>query len=110
MTIQIQALASLNRAPSTSGRLVSIALGLLFLPWLTVRRMRKSSEKLGKSLGLSALFLVVLGAALSITGCGGGGSPTVTTTPPVSDSIVVNASSGSVQHSVTVNLTVQKAQ
>jgi len=107
MTIQIQAVASLNHAPATSGRLAPIALGLLFLPWVAVQRMRKSGERLGKSLGLSALFLVVLGAALSITGCGGGSSPKVTLPPPVSDSIVVNATSGSVQHSVTVNLTVQ---
>jgi hypothetical protein len=112
MTIQIQAFANLNRAPATSGRLVSIALGLLFLPWVAVRRMRKTSERLGKSMGLSALFLALLGAALSITGCGGGSSPTVpgTTNQPVADSIVVNATSGSVQHSVTVNLTVQKSQ
>ena len=111
MTIQLQPLTSLNRAPATSGRLASIALGLLLLPWISVRRMRRSGQQLGKSLGLSALLLIVLGAALSVTGCGGSNSPaTSTSTPPVSDSIVVNASSGSVQHSVTVNLTVQKAQ
>jgi phosphotransferase system HPr-like phosphotransfer protein len=105
MTIQLQALAGLNHAPLTSGRLAPIALGLLILPLVSVRRMRRTGQRLGKSLGLSALLLIALGAALSITGCGGHSSPA-----PVSDAIVVNATSGSVQHSVTVNLTVQKAQ
>ena len=109
MTIQLQALTGENRRPVTSGRLASIALGLLLLPWVSVRRMRRSGQQLGKSLGLSALLLIVLGAALSVTGCGSG-SPAATSTPPVSDSIVVNANSGNVQHSVTVNLQVQKAQ
>ena len=110
MTIQIQALAGLNHAPVTSGRLASIALGLLLLPWVSVRRMRRSGQQLGKSLGLSALLLVILGATLNIIGCGGSNAAAPTTTIPVSDSIVVNATSGSVQHSVTVNLQVQKAQ
>jgi hypothetical protein len=109
MTIQIQAVASLNRAPATSGRLASIALGLLILPWVSMRRMRRSGQRLGKSLGISALFLVALGAAtLSVTGCGS--SNPATANIPVSDSIVVNATSGNVQHSVTVNLQVMKAQ
>ena len=108
MTIQLQALAGLNHAPVTSGRIASIALGLLLLPWVSVRRMRRSGQQLGKSLGLSALILVVLGATLNIMGCGG--SSAATANIPVSDSIVVNAISGSVQHSVTVNLQVQKAQ
>jgi len=104
MTIQLPAHASLNRGPATNRYLGSIALGLLLLPWVSVRRMRRSGHRLGKSIGLSALLLVFLGAALSITGCGGSSAPK---TPSVSDSIVVNATSGSVQHSVTVNLTVQ---
>jgi hypothetical protein len=109
MTIQIKALASLDRAPATPGRLASIALGLLILPWVSVRRMRRSGQRLGKSLGMSVLFLVALGvAALSATGCGSSNSKTANI--PVSDSIVVNATSGNVQHSVTVNLQVLKAQ
>jgi hypothetical protein len=108
MTIQLQALANLNHAPATSGRLAPIALGLLVLPWVSVRRMRRSGQRLGKSLGLSALLLVALGAALSVTGCGS--SNPATANIPVSDSIVVNATSGNVQHSVTVNLQVLKAQ
>jgi hypothetical protein len=108
MTIQLQALAGLNHGPVTSGGIASIALGLLLLPWVSVRRMRRSGQRLGKSLGLSALLLVVLGATLNIMGCGGSSSPS--TPVPVSDSILVNATSGSVQHSVTVNLQVQKAQ
>jgi Bacterial Ig-like domain (group 3)/MBG domain (YGX type)/FG-GAP-like repeat len=110
MTIQIQALTSQNHAPVNSGRLASIALGLLLLPWVSMPRMRKSGHQLGKSLGLSALFLILVGAALSITGCGSSSPSTNTSTPPVGDSIVVNATSGNVQHSVTVNLEVQKAQ
>jgi phosphotransferase system HPr-like phosphotransfer protein len=111
MTIQLQALTGQNRAPQTSGRLASIALGLLLLPWVTVRRMRRSGQQLGKSLGLSALLLIVLGtAALSVTGCGSSSPAKTPSNPPVSDSIVVNATSGNVQHSVTVNLQVQKAQ
>jgi hypothetical protein len=111
MTIQLQALTSRNEVPTTSGRLAPIALGLFLLPWISLRRIRRSGRNLGKNLGTSVFLLVVLGAAMTISGCGSS-SPvsTTTVTPPVSDSIVVTATSGSVQHSVTVNLSVQKAQ
>jgi hypothetical protein len=106
MTVQLPAVASMNQKPLTSGRLTSIALGMLLLPWVSVRRMRRSGQQLGRSLGMSALLLIVLGAVLSVTGCGSGTPSAIVN--PVSDSIVVNATSGSVQHSVTVNLQVQK--
>ena len=107
MTVQIQALASSNHKPITSGRLTSIALGLLLLPWVSVRRMRRSGQQIGRSLRMSGLLLIVLGAVASATGCGSGSS-TPATVNPVSNSVVVNATSGSVQHTVTVNYQVQK--
>jgi Bacterial Ig-like domain (group 3)/MBG domain (YGX type)/FG-GAP-like repeat len=111
MTIQLQALTSRNAVPTNSGRLAPIVLGLLVLPWLSLRRMQRSGRQLGKSLGMTTLCLAIFGAAITITGCGGGSSPTPNPSNLlVSDSIVVNATSGSVQHSVTVNLAVQKAQ
>ena len=111
MTIQLQALTSRNQAPTISGRLAPIALGLFLLPCLSLRKIERSGRRLGRVLGTSAFLLVILGTAMTISGCG---SSSPTSTPPVnnpvSDSIVVTATSGSVQHSVTVNLTVQKAQ
>ncbi len=111
MTIQFQALTSQNHVPMKSHGLASIAFGLLFLPWLSLQGIRRSGRQLGKSLSMSALFLVVLGAAMTITGCGSSTPASVApVNNPVSDAIVVTATSGSVQHSVTVNLSVQKAQ
>jgi hypothetical protein len=110
MTIQLQALTSRNQAPTTSGRLAPIALGLFILPWFSLRRIQRSGYRLGKILGTSAFLLIVLGVAMTISGCGSGTPASITTTPPVSDSIVVNATSDGIQHSVTVNLSVQKAQ
>lgn len=104
MTIQLQALTSRNQRPTISGRFAPIALGLLLLPWLSLRRIERSGRRLGKVLGTSAFLLVVLGAAMTISGCG---SSTPTSTTAVSDSIVVTATSGSVQHTVTVSLSVQ---
>ncbi len=111
MTIQLQALTSRNEPPMTPGRLAPIALGLFLLPCLSLRRIKRSGRSLGKILGTSAFLLIVLGMAMTISGCGSSSpaSPPVVNTP-VSDSIVVTATSGSVQHSVTVNLSVQKAQ
>jgi Bacterial Ig-like domain (group 3)/MBG domain (YGX type)/FG-GAP-like repeat len=111
MTIQLQALTSRNEIPTTSARLAPIALGLFLLPWLSLRRIQRSGRNLGKILGTSAFILIVLGTAMTISGCGSGTpTPTPPINNPVSDSIVVTATSGSVQHSVTVNLSVQKAQ
>jgi hypothetical protein len=109
LAIQLPTSASLDRGPTISRHLPSIALAFLLLPLASVRRMRKSGKRLGKSIGLSALMLAILGAtALSITGCGGGSGSSGTGTPtPVSDSIVVTATSGSVSHNVTVSLSVQ---
>ena len=111
MTIQLQALTSQNHVPMTSNRFASIALGLLLLPWLSLRRIQRSGRQLGKSIGISALLLLALGTAMTITGCGSGTpAPIPPVINPVSDSIVVTATSGTVQHSVTVDLSVQKAQ
>jgi hypothetical protein len=109
MTIQFQASASVDHAAPLSGRLIPIAFATLILPWVSVTRMRKSGRRLGQSLGLSALLLVLFGAAVSISGCGSGsGTPSTVTPTPVTSSIVINATSGTVQHAVTVAVTVQK--
>jgi hypothetical protein len=108
MTIQFQASASVDHASPLSGRLASIAFATLILPWISVARMRKSGRRLGQSVGLSALLLILFGAAVSVTGCGSG-TPASSTTPlPVTSSIVINATGGTVQHAVTVSVAVQK--
>jgi hypothetical protein len=108
MTIQFQASARVDHASPLSGRVVSIAFAALILPWISVTRIRKSGRRLGQSVGLSALLLIVFGAAVSITGCGSSSATSPTTPSPVTSSIVINATSGTVQHAVTVSVAVQK--
>jgi Bacterial Ig-like domain (group 3) len=76
-----------------------LLLGLL-VPLFAIRPLRRVRNRRG----LPLTALVSLGFVLAITGCGGGGS---TKQAPVTYPITVTATSGSLQHTVTVNLTVE---
>ena len=93
LTIQTAKLSAALRPawpfPTTS----ALLLGIL-LPLLGVRRLRR---------GYFMTAIVSLGLATVIGGCGGG----FFNQPPKTYSITVTASSGALQHSTTVNLTVQ---
>ncbi|KAA6458371.1 hypothetical protein DYQ86_20885, partial [Acidobacteria bacterium AB60] len=84
-------------------RTIPVALGLLLLPFATVRRIRRT-------LGNTSLFLLVaISAATILTGCGGGGSSGGgnNTPPPQTYTLTVTATAGSLTHTTTLTLTVQ---
>jgi hypothetical protein len=76
---------------------------LLLLPLLAVRRVRRKLARMPVSLRALLLFAVGLGILFPLAGCGGGffGPMAHTST------LTVTGTSGAVQHSTTVTLTIQ---
>ena len=79
------------------GRGAMIALGILLLPWIRVKRMRQSTARL-----LSAL--VLFAGLTCLWGCGAGGFAGHSQQTYV---LTVTGTSGSIQHSTTVTLILQ---
>jgi hypothetical protein len=81
-----------------------IALGLLLLPF--AGRLRRTGRRWK---GTAWLVVALAGAALAagLTGCGGSSSSNTSPPPPQSYTLTITATSGSLSHSTTVNLTVQ---
>ena len=98
LTIQTAKLSAALRPAWPISATPALLLGIL-LPVLGVRRMRRALTRRGSFI----TAIVSLGLATVIGGCGGG----FFNQPPKTYSITVTASSGALQHSTTVNLTVQ---
>jgi hypothetical protein len=95
---------SLNHAElQTFGHISGFAYGLLLLPLLGVRRIRRKLRELPRGVSFCLAALLMLAGMTAITGCGGGyfgPQPKVYT-------ITVTGTSGSLQHSTTVMLTIE---
>jgi hypothetical protein len=98
LTIQTAKLSAAVRPAWSFSAKHALVLGIL-LPLFGVRRVRRTLKR--RTLYLTAL--VCLGVALAISGCGGGFFSLAPHTYP----ITVIATSGSLRHSATVNLTVR---
>jgi hypothetical protein len=99
MTIQTAPLSASVQPVSSWASKSPLLLGLL-LPFLAVRRVRRSRS-------WRALLLTIavsMGMTFAIAGCGGSG---FFSQPPKTYPITVTATSGSLQHTATVNLTVE---
>jgi hypothetical protein len=81
-----------------------VALGVLLLPFATVRRLRKSLS--GRITMLVLLFAVGFAGGASLSGCSGGG-PAVKTPTSQTYTVTVTATAGSLTHSFQINITVQ---
>jgi hypothetical protein len=76
---------------------------LLLIPLLRIRRLCMKFGSLPKAARALLLGALALGSIASMTGCGGGYfGPAATTV-----TLTVTGTSGSLQHSTTVNLTIQ---
>lgn len=102
LAIQTSANHAANTAPRSPWKPVSGAVfAALLLPVCFRRKMRSG---FGRSLAVLLLVCGSLGAVAGLTGCGAGTSPNAIT---VLYSVNVTATSGGVQHPVTVTLGVQ---
>ena len=95
--------ASLLPSMLNGNSIYTVALGLLLLPF--TGRLRRISKRWSQLACL--LLLVAAGAAIAtgVTGCGGATSP-----PSTTYTMTLTATSGSLSHSATLNLTVQSPQ
>ena len=85
-----------------SGRYAPAIFAALILCLLPMRRLRKTSNRLGKSIGMAALMLIALTGFASLTGCGAGYFDN-------HNPITVTATSGGMQHAVTVDFHILKS-
>lgn len=98
-----------NAIPSSNPRTM-FYLALALLPFGTLLIGQKPSKRSPRLLRYALLMLVIVLAIVGATGCGGGGttSPTPITTPTtVSGTVTVQATSGTLVHTVTFTTTVQ---
>jgi hypothetical protein len=81
-----------------------LSYGLLLLPLLGIWRLRRKLQPGSRTLLPTALGVLSLGAVMALSGCGSGGYFGSTST---SYSVTVTGTSGSLNHSTTVTLTIQ---
>jgi hypothetical protein len=100
LTVQTAATA-MEVSPSTARKLAPLTLAFLLIPLLGVRRMRRQGSRLSRL----AFLLLLLGCTLAgtmMTGCGG-----VFTQTARNYTITVTATSGNMQHTAPLTLTVK---
>jgi hypothetical protein len=98
LTVQTTGLAANN---ITGNRLGSVALALLLLPLSMARRFRKGHPNLNRLFVLTILLVSSAAAGTAMLGCGTNGGQ------PKSYDLTITTTSGTVQHTSAVTLTVQ---
>ncbi len=101
--IQTAALAKLE-SPSIGRKIAPLTFALLLIPFLGLGRLRRQGRRLSKLASLLLLLICTLAGAM-LTGCGGGGSASFKTVVQ-NYTITVTATSGTVQHTAPITLTV----
>ena len=102
ISVPVQSAAEPVRGPFGGGAL-PIALGLILLPF--AGRLRKASRRLSGMACLAVLSVASAALLAGLAGCGGGSKSTPPA--PVSYTLTVTATAGTLSHSTTLNLTVE---
>jgi hypothetical protein len=102
MTVQTASQLSLNKLKGSAE--LPIALALLVLPFAAFKR-RKSLSAAGRYLLLAFIVLAGAAATTGLTGCGTGNG--FFGQAPQNYNLTITATSGTIQHSVSVTLNVQ---
>jgi hypothetical protein len=105
LTLQTASATASNVASPFNGKLASMALATLLLPFAGMRRLRRSRTKLGRMI---CLALLLLGGAISLgalNGCATGNG--FLGQSPQNYAVTVTATSGSVQQTSVVTLNLQ---
>jgi hypothetical protein len=101
LTVSTRKLARLD-SPFGYDGFGSIAVALFLLPLSSVRRLRGAGHRLARWMTIAIVLAASLAGFASLTGCGSGYFDRVYP-------IVVTATSGGVQHSITVNYHIEKS-
>ncbi len=108
MSVATSASSSADLQPLSTGRkLVPVAFALLLLPLAGTRRMRRNGRWLGRLFCLLLLALGGIAATTALSGCGSNSGGSKKTGTGTMYTITVQATSGAVQQSTTVTLTLQ---
>jgi hypothetical protein len=102
LTVQTPAFAKLV-SPSTGRNLAPLTLALLLIPLLGAGRLRRQGRRLSRLASLLLLLGCTLAGGVMMTGCGGATLKHVLQ----NYTITVTATSGNVQHTAPVTLTVE---
>jgi hypothetical protein len=87
---------------TVSGRIASIALALILLPF--AGRLRRAGRRISRTLSVFLLILAGMAAAAGISGCGSNNHGL--SAQQQSYTVTITGTAGTLSHSVTVNLTV----
>jgi sugar lactone lactonase YvrE len=107
VTVSIQTagvVAAMQHSAPVARRLAPLALGMLLLPFVGARRMRKQGRRLHR---LLVLLLLIGGMATAVTLSGCGSRNGFFTQPQKSYDVTITASAGSLTHTATFTIQVQ---
>ncbi|HZD50271.1 MAG TPA: hypothetical protein VE178_16130, partial [Silvibacterium sp.] len=97
----------LPRSRGIAFETAGVSLGMLLLPLALTRRLKRVRTTLARCVIISLFLLGGVAGMASLSGCGGGSSSGSMGQSPQSYTLVVTATSGAVNHSFNLTLTVQ---
>ena len=109
MSVQTASQVAADATGKLGKNALSVALGLLLLPFVGSRRLRNNGRAAGRYIFLMLVLLGGIVATTGLTGCGIAGvkGNGFFGQAPQTYNITITATSGTIQHSVNVTLNVE---